>query len=143
MLGLDRRSVFLFDGCGAVVSVLLLGGLLPALQAWIGMPLRVLYLLALLPVLFGAYSFGCYRFADHQEPRWLLAVMVANLSYCGLTLSLVALHWEQLTPLGVAWFGVDALVIGSVVALEARVLRRDGVAAADAEPSTSASEEGT
>ena len=124
MQKLNSRSIFLLDGIGAVVSVLLLGGVLPVVQPWIGMPLRALYLLALIPVFYGMYSFGCYRLADHSNPRWLQVVMVANLLYCVLTMSLLVRFFDELTALGMAWFIIDALVILGVVALEGWVLRQ-------------------
>ena len=120
---LHRRNIFLLDGIGAVVSVLLLGVVLPAIQPWIGMPLKALFLLAIVPVFYGAYSFACYRFADPRNPRWLQAIMVANLLYCVLTASLTVIHFHEMTQLGVAWFIIDGLVIVGVVALEGWVLR--------------------
>ena len=50
--------------------------------------------------------------------------MVANALYCVLTMTLVLVHFQELTPLGVAYFVADALVIVGVVAFEGSVLRR-------------------
>ena len=118
---LTPGNVFLLDGCGAVVSTLLLGGVLPAIQPWIGMPLNTLYLLAVIPMVYGVYSFTCYRFVEHRNPIWLQGIMAANLLYCLLTTALVVHHFDALTTLGVAWFVVDALVIVGVVWLERSV----------------------
>merc|ERR1712185_852773 len=123
-MSVDGRSIFLLDGFGAVVSALLLGVVLPAVQPWLGMPLRVLYLLAVIPVLYGVYSFCCYGLVDHRNPRWLQAIMAANAGYCVLTMTLVAVHFRELTTLGVAYFVADALVIVGVVAVEGTVLRQ-------------------
>ena len=133
---LHRRTIFLFDGIGAVVSVLLLGVVLPAIQPWIGMPLKALFLLATVPVFCGAYSFACYRFADPHNPRWLQAIMAANLLYCVLTASLTVIHFHEMTRLGVAWFAIDGLVIVGVVALEGWVLHRTHTPQDDAAAST-------
>lgn len=123
-IGIDGRSIFLLDGVGAVVSVLLLGVVLPALQPWIGMPLRVLHLLALVPIFYGVYSLCCFWLVDHRSPRWLLAIMVANALYCVLTAVLVMVHVGEMTRLGVVYFVADALVIAGVVAFEGVILRR-------------------
>ena len=121
---LNEKTIFLFDGCGAALSTISLGLVLPAIQPWIGMPLQALYLLALIPVFYGIYSLACYRLADPHKPIWLQGIMVANLLYCVLTTMLLLLYWRELTPLGVAWFVVDALVIVGVVLLEYSVLKR-------------------
>ena len=123
-IGIDGRSIFLLDGVGAVVSVLLLGVVLPALQPWIGMPLRVLHLLALIPILYAVYSLCCYWLVDHRNPRWLLAIMAANTLYCVLTAILVTVHVGEMTRLGIVYFVADALVIAGVVAFEGVILRR-------------------
>ena len=118
------RGIFLLDGVGAVLSALLLGIVLPAIQPWLGVPLRMLYGLALLPVVYAIYSFGCYAFADHRNPRWLLGIMSANAAYCVLTMSLLVVHAADLTLLGFVYFACDAVVILAVVTLEWSVLRR-------------------
>ena len=121
---INNRTIFLLDGLGAVLSTLLLGVCLPLVQPWLGMPLGVLYLLAVLPLCYGVYSFGCYALVDHEEPRWLVGIITANTLYCVLTMSLLFVHAGDLTPLGIVYFVVEALVILGVVALEVAVLRR-------------------
>lgn len=41
---MNPKSYFLIDGLGALVSTFFLGGILPALQNYIGMPTRLLYI---------------------------------------------------------------------------------------------------
>ena len=122
---MNAKHALLVDGLGACASVLLLGFVLPAMQPWIGMPTRILYLLAGIAALFAASSLSGYRFAGDHATRWLRAVMVANLLYCLLTCSLVALHLGELTAGGVAYFVAEAAVILGLVWAELQVLRRD------------------
>ena len=126
---IDGRRIFLLDGVGAVLSVFLLGIVLPAMQPWLGVPHRMLYGLALLPVVYALYSFGCYVFADHRNPRWLMGIVVANTAYCVLTMSLLVVHAADLTLPGAVYFACDAVVILGVVALEWSVLGRVRAAA--------------
>ena len=123
-MALDPRTIFLLDAAGAGLSVLLLGGVLPAIQPWIGMPHDVLAVLALWAVACLTYSLACYRFADPRAPRWLRGIMLANLGYCALTGALVWVHFEALTPLGVAYFIGEMPVLGGLVWYEFSVFRR-------------------
>ncbi len=120
---LDKKSVFLLDGLGAVTSCLCLGLLLPALQEHIGMPLPVLHGLASLAALFAIYSLSCYRFADHDQPRWLTIIIGLNLAYCLLSLVLMVKFASLLTVWGFAYFLGEKLVVLGIVSLEWRVLK--------------------
>ena len=117
------QSVFLLDGLGAVVSLVSLGVVLPAFQAYIGMPLPVLYVLAALAACFASYSLSCYKFADHTQARWLKIVMAANLSYCLISVFCVALYFQQLTKLGLAYFISEKFVVLAIVGIEYKVFK--------------------
>lgn len=119
---LNGKSIFLLDGVGAVISALSLGLLLPAVQPWIGMPLWVLRLLAVLAVMFATYSLSCYRFADHSNPLFLKVVIAANLSYCVLSLYFVMTYFSALKLLGLIYFIAEKAIVLGIVFLEFRVL---------------------
>jgi len=85
----NERNIFLFDGIGALVSVFLLGVLLPAYQGLIGMPLHILYLLCSAPVLYLIYDAYCFWLVNHRNPQWLKAIILANSFYCIVTGALV------------------------------------------------------
>ncbi|MEM9074564.1 MAG: hypothetical protein AAGE52_39080 [Myxococcota bacterium] len=120
---LNHRTIFLFDGVGAVVTAVSLGLILPAVHEWIGMPVEIVRALGIAGVGFALYSFGCFRFADTTRRHWLAIVMIANSSYCVLSAILTAVHWELLKPLGVAYFLGEIVVLIAVVAIERRVYR--------------------
>ena len=121
---IDGRTIFLLDGVGAVISTLLLALALPALRPVLGMPHAFLWPLAGIAALFAAYSFTCFRLADHADPRFLRAIAVANGLYCVLTLILVGVAWSEVSALGVAYFVGEALVIGALVVFEWRLADR-------------------
>ena len=120
---LDGKSVFLLDGAGALLSLLLLGLVLPLLQTWVGMPINVLFLLAVWALGYGIYSFSCYGFAKNRR-FWLRNLIIANLVYCAATLGLVIFHYEVMTLLGMVYFGLEAVVIFAVVSVEVWVYRK-------------------
>lgn len=121
---LNKKSIFLLDGVGALVSALSLGIVLPAIQSWIGMPLKVLYLLATLALFFAAYSFTRYKFADLSNPVWLKGIIALNLSYCALSLFFVVTHFGLLTGLGLTYFILEKVIVIVIVGLELRILKR-------------------
>lgn len=121
-MGIAARRVFLMDGLGALLSAAFLGGVLPSFQIQVGMPLGVLYWLALLAVLLALYSLTCLALADCANPRWLRLLSRFNLAYCLLTLSLMGVYSGQLTPLGFGYFLAELVVVGLLVWREQAVL---------------------
>jgi len=118
---INEKSIFLFDGIGALVSIFLLGVVLPAVQPWIGMPLHILYILAILPCFYAVYSLSCFWLINHRNPIWLKAIMVANSLYCVLTFVLVMLYFNEMTIWGIVYFFLEAIVIIGIVLFERRV----------------------
>lgn len=124
MRSVDRRTILLVDGLGALLSAVLLGVVLPAFQSYIGMPVHILRGLAFLAVLLAFTSLGCYRFADPTNPRWLRLISSANLAYCAITLGLLVRYYESLTPLGLFYFVAESLIVMSLVVWERTVMKQ-------------------
>lgn len=118
MKKLNARKLLLIDGIGALVSALFLGVVLVVLQPHIGMPVETLHLLAILAVIFAIYSFGSYFLLKEKWSYYLQIIALVNLSYCLLTLGLVIKYFEKLTLLGLAYFGIEILIIFILVRLE-------------------------
>lgn len=121
---LDRKTVFAFDAAGAFASTLMLGVVLPFFQSFMGLSLEVLYLLGGLAGVFFLYSTCSFLFANEENPNWLKGIIFANSSYCLLTASLLALHWQEVLWPGVVYFVSEILIIFGVVWIELRVLKR-------------------
>ena len=121
MLHFNEKSIFLLDGIGALVSIILLGVVLPAIQPWIGMPLAILYWLALVPVVFAIYSFCCFFGTAHQNRRWLKGIMLGNALYCAATTSLVIYFFTQMTWWGVSYFAIEFIVLVLLIWLEGKI----------------------
>ena len=115
---LPTKQLFLIDGSGALTSTVFLGIVLPQYQQLVGMPLKVLYLLALLAMLFAVYSFTCY--VVQANKKFLKAIAVINMGYCLLTAVLMIRYLNALTMLGLAYFVIELLIIVALVKVEWR-----------------------
>ncbi len=58
---LNPKKLFLIDGFGTILSAFLLGVILVKFEIIFGIPISVLYILAIIPIFFAAYDFYCYR----------------------------------------------------------------------------------
>jgi O-antigen/teichoic acid export membrane protein len=119
----DPRKIFLLDGIGALATALLLLALVAPLEGFFKMPATMVYKLSILAVAFAIYSLSCWYGNPKQWKRYLAIIASANLLYCLLTLALVLYHWDTISVWGIAYFGVEMLVIVLLVAIETRVLQ--------------------
>lgn len=121
------KKMFLLDAIGALVSILLLGLILPYFQEFHGMPLRVLYLLALIPVGYAVYSFYCFFCLKEHHAKYLRGIAYANLCYCFLTMGLMLYFFGELTWLGVVYFVLEMVAIVTLVVIELKVAEKGEV----------------
>jgi hypothetical protein len=117
----QTNTIFLTDGIGALLTALLLGGVLARWEAFFGMPKSVLYPLAAVGLLLAAYSLSCYFFKVKRWKPFLLGIALANLAYCLVSLALVAMFFERLTALGVVYFVSEVCVVGVLAGIELRL----------------------
>jgi len=115
---------FLLDGLGALLSALMLGVVLVHFESVFGAPVATLRLLALIALVFAAYDFTCYFLSLKPWPVLLRGIALGNLLYCALTLLLMALHRNQLTMLGYAYFLAELLVIVILAVAEWRFAKQ-------------------
>ena len=114
------------DSLGAMLTAFLLGVVLANLESTFGMPRKILYILALVACLFAVYSFSCYYLVSKNHNPYLMAIAIANLTYCGITLSLVIFCYDILTWLGVTYFLLEIIIVVSLAIIEIRVARGFG-----------------
>lgn len=117
----NPKTIFLIDGLGALLTAIMLGFVLTNFEVYFGMPRSVLHCLAVVACVFMLYSLACYVFLKNRWRTFLSIIMVANLLYCGLTIILASYFYSRLTPLGIAYFLLECLVILGFVWLEKRV----------------------
>ena len=118
---IDHKNIFIIDAVGALLSALLLGLVLPALNSWVGMPLPTLYFLAGLPIFFGLYDVACVYFVHHQQAIWIRIILFLNSAYCVLTLGLMYIHYEQLHVLGLVYFIIEQIVLIVMIKIQWRL----------------------
>ena len=122
-LGLtDPRRLFVIDGIGALVSVVMLGVVLVRYQHLVGIPTTTLYVLAALPILFALYDVYSYR-SSERAGHHLQTIATINILYCCLSVGLAWWHYDTVTSWGWAYIIVEVLVVLALAVQERRVGR--------------------
>lgn len=118
LMTIHPKRLFLIDGCGALLSALLLGVVLVQFEEIIGMPRNILYILAALAGAFAIYSFSCsFLLAENWRP-FMRGIAVINLSYCCLTAVLLFVFHHDLTALGMTYFVLEIMIVVALATIE-------------------------
>ncbi len=115
---LSLRQVFLLDGIGAALTAISPFAIRVIFGDIFKMPINILFVLSGIAAVYALYSLTCYVLPLNNRKPFLRGIMVANLAYCGLTLSLVLYYWSTLTWLGIAYFLGEIGIVLMVVMLE-------------------------
>ncbi|MCC7506075.1 MAG: hypothetical protein IT259_12280 [Saprospiraceae bacterium] len=121
---LTPRLLFLIDACGAALSALMLGFVLPHFEAAIGMPRAMLYGFAAAACVFALYSFSNYYQMRANWRPYLTAIAAANLLYCCATAAAILYGRGQLTAAGWVYFLLEIGVIVCLAMVEWRMAGR-------------------
>lgn len=121
------RRIFLIDALGAFTTALLLGVMLPVFQKYIGMPLKVLYMLALIAVGFLIYSFTCYVFNPKNWRQYLQLIAWANLSYCILSVIMIIIYYDELSLMGFMYFIGEICLVMMIGLIEMKLASRNNL----------------
>lgn len=122
-LTLKPKIVFLIDGLGAFLTALFLNIILKTFNEYFGMPLKTLTLLSIIALIFAIYSLSCFVFSDNNLQRLLRPIIVANLTYCILTIGFVINFYSKLTTVGVSYFVGEILIISGLIYIEIKTLK--------------------
>lgn len=115
---LSLRQLLRLDGIGAVLSTVLLAGLVAQRPDWFGMPPTIVYVLAGVAAIFALYSWLNVALVANLRPYQVGIITVANTMYAAGTLSLVVWYHDILQPLGYCYFLVELAVLGWLIRLE-------------------------
>jgi hypothetical protein len=118
-----EKNIFLFDGTGALFSAIFTGIILPLFSDLIGLPLWILYCLALFPITYGFYSFSCYYLMKKSKAWMLLTIILANIFYCFVS-GVLIFKVDSITLWGQLLLAAEILVILVVVSIEMMVYQR-------------------
>jgi len=114
------RTMFLIDGCGAVLSALMLGVVLPGLPEYFSFPSSVLGFLSGFATAFAVGSLGCYLL-NVKKPGVLRGIAICNGCYALLTTGLLAFHHANLTVWDLCYFTGEILILAVLVYYEIQV----------------------
>lgn len=107
------RRLFLVDGLGAIVSSFMLAVVLVKFQRFFGIPVPILYFLAIIPCILALYDSLCFFFAKVKVALYLRILAMMNITYCMLSMLLAFRHQASLSGLGWTYLIVEtALVLG-------------------------------
>lgn len=120
---LNNRNIFLFDGIGAAVSNAFTALILPLYSELIGLSANFLYSLAILPFVFMMYSFCIYFLAQEIKSLMLSGIIVANLMYCLISVSVIAFH-NGITVWGKYLLLIEIVIVLVVVIIELKVYKK-------------------
>ena len=120
------KKLFLLDALGASISTVLLVTLLIQYQTWVGIPLTVLQILAVIPLFFAIYDLICYRFAGHFTVILLMGIAVLNVLYCAVSLVFAGLHYNTVTGRGWTYIVLEIVVILLLSLIEYKVAKQVG-----------------
>lgn len=118
---INRQNIFLIDGLGASLSAIFSGLILPLFSEKLGIPPWLLYGMATIAVTFCIYSLFVHFGSKAYRPEFLLAIILANFTYCIFSTILI-IFWPGVTFYGRLVLAYEAIVVLGVIAIEVRVL---------------------
>lgn len=121
------RGVFLVDAIGAVISAIFLGIVLPIFPEYFAMPLKTLYYLAGLAILFSIYSSICALFPPNNYKLFIYCIAMVNSSYCLLTFSLFVYFFKELKSLDLIYFMGEIAILLILIRWEFKKARGFGI----------------
>jgi uncharacterized membrane protein len=118
---MNPKQIFLIDSLGAFLSSFLLGLITLKFHNIFGLPKAICCFLAILALLFAIYSLTCHYFIKKKWRRFLLFIIIANMSYCFLTIGLIFNHFDSITTLGLTYFILEVIIIIALVFIEIKI----------------------
>jgi hypothetical protein len=114
-----RRLLFI-DAVGAMVTASITALVLAAERVPTGLPPNLLYVLAGVAALFAAISMSGVLFSPRPQ-HFLRLIAIANLSYCGATVIICAIHFGSLTIWGGIYFPIEVVIVVALATWEWKV----------------------
>lgn len=116
----NPKNLFFVDGAGALLTATMTGLVLAHYAEFIGLPQPVLRGLGLVAAVYAVYSLGHFYFFIPAWRHRLAAIAVANVLYGVVALGLVVYHRTSVSRLGVAYFFIEAVIVGLLARVEWR-----------------------
>lgn len=120
---LQPKRIFLIDGIGAFLTMICLMGILTVFNAYFGMPDKWVRILLFISAAYFFFSLGCFGLVGHLWKTFLKVIILGNIFYCLLTMSLLGCFYSILTVFDFGFFILDILVVIFLVSVEYRLLK--------------------
>lgn len=119
-ISLNPKKLFLIDAFGALLSSFLLGVVLVRFENIFGIPVPVLYFLAILPLAFAVYDFYCFTRVKENIGLFLKSIAYINIYYCFISLGLAFYHFKRITYLGWTYILIEVFIVIALANIEFR-----------------------
>lgn len=119
----NPKKIFLIDALGALLTAILLFGILAQLEKYFGMPSNVLYTLSGVAFCLFIYSISCYQLINSNWKPFLKIIIGCNSIYLLVSMACIVLHSDKLTELGWMYFILEFVVIGILIIVEYNMLQ--------------------
>ena len=106
-----RKTLFLIDSLGALLTAFFLLVVLPQFNKYFGMPKTILTYLSILAICLGMYSTACFLFLKERWATFISIISIANLLYCAITIALLIKYYSLLTLVGTIYFLIEIVLI--------------------------------
>lgn len=124
LLRQNPRTLFFMDATGASFSAALLIGCNYLWGLFIGLPEYVIILLMSLAMLFASYSWSCFFWLKNHWRRYIMAIVSANIVYCGLTMGVIFVFYTVISKWAILYFLIEILVIIFLLSIEIKTAQR-------------------
>lgn len=112
----SKRSIFLFDFTGAVLTSLSYGLIYFYFMEELGFSNYIVFVFLGLAISYAAYSFTIYWVNPKKWVEFLKVIAYANLLFCGVAIKFLISYFDNITTIGKVYL-VGEITIVSLVAL--------------------------
>ena len=115
------RRLFLLDSFGAALTLFFLIIILRFYNNYFGMPASILTYLVTVGLIFFSYSITCFLLLKKNLVSFIRLIGLGNLLYSSFSLVLIYYYFNKLTPLGVVYFFLEAIIVVVLAIIELKV----------------------
>ena len=115
------RRLFLLDSFGAALTSFFFIIILRFYNNYFGMPASILSYLISVGLTFFSYSITCFLLLKKNWASFIRLIGLGNLLYSSFSLVLIYYYFNKLTPLGVVYFFLEAIIVVVLAFIELKV----------------------
>ena len=115
------RRLFLLDSFGAALTSFFFIIILRFYNDYFRMPASILTYLVTVGLIFFSYSITCFLLLKKNWASFIRLIGLGNLLYSSFSLVLVCYYFNKLTPLGVVYFFLEAIIVVVLAIIELKV----------------------